>query len=309
MSVLKIKDQNGNWIQIPTIKGEDGQDYVLTENDKQEITGLVDASVEDVQVNGGSIVSNEVASIPLASADDYGVVKVDQYQGIRISSNALAVYPSASAQVKAGSNGARPIVPSVQHESVFYGLAKAAGDTTQSSSSNIVGTYTDEAIVAIQKMLGVYQAPWELIVDYTVSEDSETVEVVTDLSGQPFELTESFIRVYFQPSLTGANDYIKGNPYAQKTDNTIGFIGGFPTIRYMANGTATYSEYKQEIIGNVLKTEVRTGASTNNTQNVQSISSDETILSIMGFRLRQYNTTSTLIPQGTRILIYGRRKT
>ena len=40
----------------------------------------------------------------------------------------------------------------------------------------------------------------------------------------------------------------------------------------------------------------------------EQISSDETILSIMGFRLRQYNTTSTLIPQGTRILIYGRRK-
>lgn len=155
MSVLKIKDQNGNWMQIPTIKGEDGQDYVLTENDKQEIAGLVDASVEDVQINGGSIVSNGVASIPMASADDYGVVKVNQYQGIRISSNALAVYPSASAQVKAGSNAARPIVPSIQHESVFYGLAKAAGDTTQSASSNAVGAYTDDAKTAIRAMLGI----------------------------------------------------------------------------------------------------------------------------------------------------------
>ena len=184
-NLLNIKDQNGNWIPIPvvtngiktitqnndytltitlndgttyttsSIKGADGQDYVLTENDKQEIAGLVDASVEDVQINGGSIVSNGVASIPVASADDYGVVKVNQYQGIRISSNALAVYPSASAQVKAGSNGARPIVPSVQHESVFYGLAKAAGDTTQSASSNAVGSYTDDAKTAIRTMLGI----------------------------------------------------------------------------------------------------------------------------------------------------------
>lgn len=184
-NLLNIKDQNGNWIPIPvvtngiktitqnndytltitlndgttyttsSIKGADGQDYVLTENDKQEIAGLVDASVEDVQINDGSIVSNGVASIPLASADDYGVVKVNQYQGIRISSNALAVYPSASAQVKAGSNVARPIVPSIQHESVFYGLAKAAGDTTQSASSNAVGTYTDDAKTAIRAMLGI----------------------------------------------------------------------------------------------------------------------------------------------------------
>ena len=184
-NLLNIKDQNGNWIPIPvvtngiktitqnndytltitlndgttyttsSIKGTDGQDYVLTENDKQEIAGLVDASVEDVQVNGGSIVSNGVASIPLASADDYGVVKVNQYQGIRISSNALAVYPSASAQVKAGSNAARPIVPSIQHESVLYGLAKAAGDTTQSASSNAVGAYTDDVKTAIRAMLGI----------------------------------------------------------------------------------------------------------------------------------------------------------
>ena len=37
----------------------------------------------------------------------------------------------------------------------FYGLAKAAGDTTQASSSNAVGTYTDDAKTAIQTMIGV----------------------------------------------------------------------------------------------------------------------------------------------------------
>lgn len=40
-------------------------------------------------------------------------------------------------------------------ESTFYGLAKAAGDTTQSQSSNAVGTYTDEAKAAIQNMFGL----------------------------------------------------------------------------------------------------------------------------------------------------------
>ena len=37
----------------------------------------------------------------------------------------------------------------------FYGLAKAAGDTTQASSNNAVGTYTDDAKTAIKTMIGV----------------------------------------------------------------------------------------------------------------------------------------------------------
>lgn len=291
-------------------KGDPGDDYILTQQDKEDIAGLVDVPVNDVQIDGTSIVSNGVANIPIATNNsDAGAVKINQYQGIRVSSNALAVYPSVSAQIKAGTNEARPIVPKYQHESVFYGLAKAAGQD-ESASSNAVGTYTPEALIAIQKMLGVYQAPWELINDYTVPEDSETVEVITDLSGQPFELTESFIRVSFQPSLTGKNDYVKGNTYIRNSNNIFEFTGAFPSIRYMANGTATYSEYKQEIITDILRTVVRTGSGASNTQNSQSISTDMSVhtLSIMGIRLRQYNTSSTLIPAGTRIQFYGRRK-
>ena len=37
MSVLKIKDEHGNWVSIPTIKGDHGDDYVLTAQDKQDI--------------------------------------------------------------------------------------------------------------------------------------------------------------------------------------------------------------------------------------------------------------------------------
>lgn len=45
------------------------------------------------------------------------------------------------------------VAPYTQHESTFYGLAKAAGDTTQSQSSNTVGTYTESAKSAISTML------------------------------------------------------------------------------------------------------------------------------------------------------------
>lgn len=54
-----------------------------------------------------------------------------------------------------------------KHKTAFYGLAQAAGDTTMATSSNPVGTYTDDARTAIQEMLGfkiVTQAQYDAIV-------------------------------------------------------------------------------------------------------------------------------------------------
>jgi hypothetical protein len=42
--ILKVKDSNGNWIDIPAIVG---QDYVLTSADKQEIAELINLSIVD----------------------------------------------------------------------------------------------------------------------------------------------------------------------------------------------------------------------------------------------------------------------
>ena len=47
------------------------------------------------------------------------------------------------------------ITPYSQHKAAFYGLARAAGDTTQASSTNTVGNYTQDAKTSIQDMLGI----------------------------------------------------------------------------------------------------------------------------------------------------------
>lgn len=53
IGVLRIKDANGVWQDVPAIRGEpgpagkdgeNGKDYVLTEADKQEIASMVDVS-------------------------------------------------------------------------------------------------------------------------------------------------------------------------------------------------------------------------------------------------------------------------
>lgn len=112
--------------------------------------------VQDVQVNGTTILSSGVASIPTASTiGTFGVMKVDGNEGIGLYNGNIYVSKASDAGVKAGSNTYTPIVPSNQHAAAFYGLAKAAGDSTQASSNNAVGTYTDDAKAAIQQMLDV----------------------------------------------------------------------------------------------------------------------------------------------------------
>lgn len=97
-----------------------------------------------------------VKNTDYATIDKAGVVKIKDIQGIGMTSTKYLMIKSASSSsIKAGSNINQPIIPEKQHESVFYGLAKASGDTTQSVSSNAVGTYTDEAKASIKNMLGI----------------------------------------------------------------------------------------------------------------------------------------------------------
>ena len=119
------------------------------------VAGVLDSKVSDVQVNGTSITENGVANIPYAAWNKVGVVQVNATRGTAMSGSTISTFPVDSATVKAGTQAYQPITPAHQHESVFYGLAKAAGDSTQVSSENEVGTYTDNAKSSIQSMLGV----------------------------------------------------------------------------------------------------------------------------------------------------------
>lgn len=242
MSILKIKDSQGNWVGVPTVKGETGNgissavlnnDYTLTltftdgttyktpsirgekgergepatdmeihicsvseydaetriptianPNDKTfylvptedgtspdlftewvyvngawEMFGSmkIDLSgyLTDVQINGSSIVTDGVANVPIANTQNAGVVKVHG-NGLRMVGGGTIVgtdYATES-MVKAGVNYYNPVVPALEGNATFYGLAKSAGDTTQSQSSNAVGVYTEDAKSAISEMLG-----------------------------------------------------------------------------------------------------------------------------------------------------------
>ena len=120
-------------------------------------------------------------------------------------------------QIKAGTAGYRAINPQRQHEATFYGLAKAAG-ADMANSSNAVGTYTTEAKIAILKMLGIYEAPWTLIREDTITNATEAdIEITVDGNGQTFELTDVYMQVWMPQQETAAS------------------VGDYGTVRFYYN--------------------------------------------------------------------------
>ena len=146
----------------------------------------------DVQINGTSIVDDGVAEIPIASSNNLGLIKVESY-GISLNSNNVIKTLLANDNlVKAGSNSYNPIVPNNQHRATFYGLAKAAG-ADEKDSTETFGTYTDAAKVAIQQMLGVYHAPFRLIYENTITEETGDITIASDIGNNPFSLSEILV--------------------------------------------------------------------------------------------------------------------
>ena len=111
------------------------------------------APVQNVTVNGTSVLEDGVAVIPNASTTVFGVVRIGS--GLYVGNNGtLYVNPASDAQIKGGTNAQNPIGAATQHTSVFYGLAKLAGADLKSSTTP-VGTYTDAAINKILALLGI----------------------------------------------------------------------------------------------------------------------------------------------------------
>lgn len=122
--------------------------------------------VQDVQVNGVSVLQDGVANVPVASSSKPGAVRVDANYGIRLGAGAtagvlLTNMPDESiikaynnpTGITAAKRSYQPITSSRLKAGVFYGLSEASGDTTQSQSSNAVGSYTESAKSAISTML------------------------------------------------------------------------------------------------------------------------------------------------------------
>lgn len=272
-----------------------GTDY-WTAEDKAEI---VEDVTEEIDL------SDYVQKTDYASSSAAGVAKVGDYGVTITGDNVLRTKYASSSKIKAGNNGYDPIVPNNQHESAFYGLAKAAGDSTQSASSNTVGNYTDAAKQAIRQMLGLPKNIYaELIADVTTTEDLTQLIINTDTNGEPFALRKARIYIKAPMSTTGSNSYIAAdylNDYANTYLNfgTCQLNGSSQkVVVYEYEGFGAYSDarfYTMSDFGN--------SGSFGGYVAYRGINS----YAMKAFKLSQYNSTSTLIPSGSRITIYGIR--
>ena len=140
-------EQGIQGIQGP--KGEKGDTYSLTQSDKEDIAEIME---QDYHLDG------YLQRTDYATATEGGTVKVNTTTGangvLRNADGEIVISRADSNAIKAGIDRYKPIVPSKQHEAVFYGLAEAAG-VDMSSSANPVGRYTEEAKAAIRAMLGL----------------------------------------------------------------------------------------------------------------------------------------------------------
>ena len=125
---------------------------ILTAPSNMELWDAVDGKVTDVQVNGTSVVTDGVANVPIASISRYGVVKTSNGIGITSAGNIYLVNPTDN-DYKASNGSIKAVVPSKQHVSTFYGLAKAAGADMKGISSTTVGVYPEAQKSAISTML------------------------------------------------------------------------------------------------------------------------------------------------------------
>ena len=292
-----------------SIKGFKLLDGNTDQYDYNYLANKPNSVVEDVEINGSSVVTDGVADIPIAGYQVLGAVSTNMDYGItaNATSGRLTINKASDDQIKAGSGGYKPIVPDNQHTSAFYGLAKAAGDATQLASLNTVGTYTEEAKKAIRKMLGIPNTQGELIADITTEEDLTELYVTTDVNGLPFKLSKIIAIFTAPPSTTGTKDYFY-NLVSYVNDSNVEATTSVPSYSYP---TATSQQMSRSEVtanpGMPITCWSISASSEGNSQYPNIMAKPYIAKYFTGFRVYQSGSTKSLIPSGATLKLYGIR--
>lgn len=283
----------------------------------KEITDVkedLSKKVDDVQINGSSILDGGVANIPMASPTKLGAVKIPAagaYDfGVSINNSGyLYINKATENQTKNGINTYKPITPLIQHQSTFYGLTKAAG-VDMAQSANPVGQYTDEAKIAIQKMLGIYEPPYELIYEETLTNESGIGTISTDLNGEPLNLLSAFIQITYPAnaaSVTGGYSRFRAYDANSKYINT-------ETGRYQTGTAIKYKliHFKKESNVGIGLYQTQAGANTQGVWSTKSgssinLASSGGVVVDFGNIVSIYEPSGDVEPAGTIIQVYGQK--
>ncbi len=251
-----------------------------------DITRALAEKIDDVQINGTSAVVDGVVNLPLASATSAGVGKIGNAYGTGVRTDGTVFVAKATdAQVRDSEGDYRPIVPSLQQASTFYGLAKAAGDSTQSASTNPVGNYTPEAKTKIMNMLG---DKYELISTDVLAEDKTIFE-------KNINNYESVMVVFTLDTALTSTTYITGKFNLQNDATEYTLFSGITTAASKRIGVE-FVRKASDLIETTLKRDGTSAMQVFNYVTSGAISKVKVLLS------------GNVIPTGTTIKIYGKGK-
>ena len=195
------------------------------ETSKTAIRSMLGAGkVDDVQVNGTSILNNGVANIPIMTTTVPGVAIVGN--GLYQANNKICANFGNAEHAKQGTLTSAMLPISQNHAAAFYGLAKAAG-ADEKNSTLPLGTYTETAKIAIRAMIGATSSNVIAVQD-TQPTDTDTKIWLPETAETPVQI----------PTMEDLGDYVQKTDYA--TDTTVGVIKAGPSMRIYSSGTIDF---------------------------------------------------------------------
>jgi hypothetical protein len=276
MALLRIKDNNGKWIDIPALKGEKGDSYTLTNNDKteiaQEASKLITVPTPDVsgQIdthNASTSAHNDIRLLieglttrlnTLANSDD---TTLDQMSEIvtYIKNNKTLIEGITTNKVNV-SDIINNLTTNVSNKPLSAGQGVALKALIDALDTNKVNKdYVDtqiEAIPAIPKNISAFtndagyvtSVPNEVYVGNGAMPQDATIQIITDGTDE-----EQAIKDDFQNYIDGQLEIAKAEIFKMVIES----LGGQPVFGYIdennniilngniANGTYTL-KYENE---------------------------------------------------------------
>lgn len=177
-------------------KGDPGNDYVLTDADKQEIAGMVDAVKDVCDKNSNSFVTDGVAKIPVATQYKLGLVKTTNTNGIYVSPSTgfMNVQKALDAGIEDRTEDYKPIVPSNLDKAVKAAMCDGKG-----------AAWTADEQKAARERMDAAQSTYSLIAESTLEEDVKLI-TFSGISGD-----EIAIFIDSPNGVIGATPYIRIN--------------------------------------------------------------------------------------------------
>lgn len=150
-------------------QGPKGDNYVLTDADKQAIADMVNAVKDVCDKNNNSFVTDGVAKIPVAARYKLGLVKTTNTDGIYVSPSTgfMNVQKALDAGIEDRTENYKPIVPSNLDKAVKAAMCDGKG----------AAWTADEQKAARERMSVENGSDFELIVDATLEEEANTFVV------------------------------------------------------------------------------------------------------------------------------------